>query len=158
MRRFVDAYGATAVEKAAERIVTDLKKAGPYYTGHFEENWVVRAGDVRIEATQDNPLSASEKRLAASDGTLPLNRRITPTPIPKIDPDGDLSVTIGNRASYRNQAMDLVPGRVRDNANNTAPRDWYAIYTEGGPLSKALQIAAKEAGQDKRIRGFKSDK
>ena len=23
------------------RVVDDLKKAGPYYTGEFEENWVV---------------------------------------------------------------------------------------------------------------------
>lgn len=158
LRAYVEQCGAVSAEKAAKRIVDDLKEAGPYYTGHFEEQWVVLPGDKRVPANVDNPISQTEMRNGARDGVFPLNRRRTEVPIPKLDPKGDPAYTIGNRASYRNIAMDLEPGRYDDSRQNTAPQDWYVTYIQAGGLKKALGQGAKDAANDPRVKGFKRTK
>ena len=50
LRQYIDQVGKTIAAACAEEIVTDLKKIGPYFSGEFEENWVVVAGDKRIPA------------------------------------------------------------------------------------------------------------
>ena len=146
LRTWVDNIKNEVSRQAAEQIVLDLKEIGPYWTGTFEKSWVVRQGDVRIPA-----FTEPKERTA-----FPSQRKITP--IKKVEPPrGRKSVffTIGNTTTYRNVALDLVPGRIKAGGNETAPQDWFRTYVEGGNLRLTLQQVTKRTAQDPKIRGFK---
>lgn len=145
LRTWVDNIKNEVSQKAAEQIVLDLKEIGPYWTGTFEESWVVRPGDVRIPAS-----TPARERTAFAQP-----RKITPIQVAK--PRGRKSVffTIGNTAEYRNVALDLIPGRVKRGGNETAPQDWFRTYVEGGNLRLTLQQVTGRVAQDPKIRGFK---
>lgn len=145
LRTWVDNIKNEVSQKAAEQIVLDLKEIGPYWTGTFEESWVVRPGDTRISAS-----TPARERTAFAQP-----RKITPIQVAK--PRGRKSVffTIGNTAEYRNVALDLVPGRVKGGGNETAPQDWFRTYVEGGNLRLTLQQVTGRVAQDPKIRGFK---
>ena len=149
-RKWLDGVSEETARAGAQEIVTDLKKAGPYWSGHFEERWEVKGGDVRIPADVPHPLSARDSWQGWSDGTLPLNRRVTPVDIPQ----GFTQFTIGNRAKYRDVAMDLLPGRFDTDKNNTADKDWYVKYTQGGGMAKALERATGTASRSPKVKGF----
>lgn len=145
LRTWVDNIKNEVSQEAAEQITLDLKEIGPYWTGVFERSWVVRPGDVRIPAT-----TPSEERTP-----YPRSRVITPVNVPK--PSGRKSVffTIGNTAEYRNVALDLLPGRIKNGSSATAPQDWFRSYVEGGNLRLTLQQVTGRVAQDPKIRGFK---
>lgn len=149
LRTWVDNIKNEVSQKAAEQIVLDLKEIGPYWTGTFEESWVVRPGDVRIPASTE-----PRERTAFAQP-----RKITPIRVAK--PKGRKSVffTIGNTTTYRNVALDLVPGRIKAlgpaGGNETAPQDWFRTYVEGGNLRLTLQQVTGRVAQDPKIRGFK---
>jgi len=145
LRTWVDNIKNEVSQKAAEQIVIDLKDIGPYWTGTFEESWVVRPGDVRIQGTR----KAGERTPFAKP------RKITPVKVAK--PTGRESVffTIGNTTEYRNVALDLVPGRIKSGGNETAPQDWFRTYVEGGNLRLTLEQVTDRVAQDPKIRGFK---
>ena len=149
-RKWLDNVSEETARAGAKEIVTDLKQAGPYWSGHFEESWEVRGGDVRIPADSEHPLSARDSWQGWSDGNLPLNRRITPVDIPQ----GFTQFTIGNRAKYRDVAMDLLPGRFETDKNNTADKDWYIRYVQGGGMKKALERATGIASKSPKVKGF----
>ena len=151
-REWLDDVSEETARAGVAEIVQDLKTRGPYWTGHFEESWVVEPGDVRIPATDDNPLSADEKWEGWASKTLPLPRRVTPVPIPT----GFHQFTIGNKASYRNIALDLVPGRFEPGRANTAPQDWYQACIQGGGMAAALERGTNTASRNPKIRGFNS--
>jgi len=108
------------LEEAAEQVVYDLKREGPYYTGFFESLWEVNPGKKAIRADIANPLKVPKE---------PLTREYTDAYIP---PSPNLmGYTIGNRAQYRAFALDLVPGkgaRSADGARLTAPKKWFDTY------------------------------
>lgn len=148
LRAYTQAVGQTISRKAAEQIVKDLIELGPWYSGQFAKNWVVRVGDVRIPATVD------------SDGMKGRTRR-TEIPLPLVPSlrgtgKSKTGYTIGNRTTYRNQAMDLIPGRVENASVLSAPKDWYRTYVEGRGLRNALGFGAEEAAKSPEIRGFKA--
>lgn len=145
LRTWVDNIKNQVSQQAAEQIVLDLKEIGPYWTGTFEESWVVRQGDVRIPA-----FTQPKERTP-----FPLQRKITPIKV--APPKGRKSVffTIGNTTTYRNVALDLIPGRVKGGGNETAPQDWFRTYVEGGNLRLTLQQVTNRVAQDPKIRGFK---
>ena len=145
LRTWVNNIKNEVSREAAEQIVLDLKEIGPYWTGTFEESWVVRPGDVRIPAFTPAP-----KRTAFAQ-----RRRVTPIKV--AEPKGRKSVffTIGNTTEYRNVALDLLPGRIKAGGNETAPQDWFRTYVEGGNLRLTLQQVTKRVAQDPKIRGFK---
>ncbi len=109
------------LEQAAEKVVIDLKREGPYWSGQFESLWQVNPG---------------KRAVSANIATAPfvprraLPRKITPIDVPKSPNLG--GYTIGNRAQYRIYAMDLKPtprGRQGGNAPNaTAPPNWFDTY------------------------------
>lgn len=144
-RTWVDNIKNEVSQQAAEQIVLDLKEIGPYWTGTFEQSWVVRPGDTRIGAT-----TIAKERTAT-----PQTRQITPIRVAK--PQGRKSVffTIGNTTTYRNVAMDLEPGRVKAGGRETAPQDWFRTYVEGGNLRLTLQQVTNRVAQDPTIRGFR---
>ena len=137
----------------AKEIVTDLKKEGPYWTGEFEEAWVVLPGDKRVPADKQSALTKREKLDGWESGEFPLGRRITDTPIPQ----GVTTLTIGNRMKYRNIAMDLEPGRT-PKTGNTAEPDWFVKYAQGQGLKSALERATLEAANTPRVKGFRGPK
>ena len=131
---WVDNIKNTVSQEAAARIVDDLKKSGPYWSGDFESAWVVKAGDQQVSANRQ----PSEDRPPA-----PLPRQVTPTPVPKPTGRKSIDYTIGNEMVYRNVALDIEQGRIKKGGNETAPQDWYRTYTEGGKLRQGLREVTK---------------
>lgn len=150
-REWVGEIKQTTAREAATRIVGELIFLGPWYSGQFAKNWVVKVGDVRIPASVE-PYSGFKGRTARTEVPLPV--------IPSLRGTGsgkDVGYTIGNRTTYRNVAMDLEPGRVERARFLSAPKDWYRTYVEGGSLRDTLRDAAFAASQNPRIKGFKKN-
>ena len=78
--------------------------------------------------------------------------------IPQLSKGQKSEYTIGNQMEYRNIALDLVPGRFEAGRNNTAPRNWYALYVMGAGLQEALRRATGKASADPRIKGLRAAK
>ena len=152
-------------QETAREIVKDLQYLGPWYSGEFGKNWVVRAGQTSIGATKKRPNSFNFLNPDAdTPNSKPLDdegkpsRSAMPGPaggVPR--PKGRKSIfyTIGNRMEYRNIALDLVPGRFDKNKRNTAPQDWYVLYAEGGLLRKRLEQSTQRVANLPKISGFK---
>lgn len=154
--RYLREVATVTCEKAAEEVTTDLKEKGPYWTGQFEESWVLRPGDVSIPGNDADILSKREKLQGWEDGSLPLTRRVSDFNVPEPSFDGKAAkITIGNTSAYRGIATDLLPGRYENGKRNTAPRDWFVSYLQGGAAGQALRRATSEAANDPRIKGFK---
>ena len=104
------------VQDAAEKVVFDLKRAGPYYTGVFETLWQVNAGNFAVKPNVDNPLETPDK---------PAARSYTVAEVP--ESPNLAGYAIGNRAKYRLIALDIVGDRG-DRKGRTAPKNWYDLY------------------------------
>jgi len=135
-----------ASERVAHDVTLELKKRGPYWSGDFEENWEVKAGQTSIRAD-----------VAGIDWSLVperLDKQITPPIVPPAD-DRLLGYTIGNRMEYREIAMDLRPGpdgRFRWQwAGSSAQRNWYENYLGGGDARATIERATTMA---MRLGGF----
>ena len=144
-REFLEVASKEIASTAAREITNDLKQRGPYWSGHFEEQWEVKPGNVSIPADSEHPFSPRERWQAHDDNTMPLPRRTTPVQIPQ---NAD-QLTIGNRAAYRDIAMDLLPGRVEPGKRNTAKQDWFLTYVQGGGINQALRRATNEVEKSK---------
>ena len=148
---YLEEVTQVTAKEAATRIVGELVFLGPWYSGEFAKNWVVRTGDKRIPATVPEP-----------NIFVRTPRRVLPAPvIPSLLGTGskkNVGYTIGNRTVYRNVAMDLVPGRTENAREISAPQDWYRTYIEGGSLRDTLAAATGTAAQSPRIKGFKAYK
>ena len=106
------------VQEAAEQVVFDLKRAGPYWTGVFETLWQVNAGNYAVKANVANPLETP---------STPAARSYTEAEVPESPNLG--GYTIGNRADYRLYAMDILGDPLRgDKKGRTAPKNWYETY------------------------------
>ena len=107
------------LQEAAEQIVYDLKREGPYYTGFFETLWEVQPGKTKIVANIANPLKVPK---------TPAARSYTTAEVPESPDLG--GYTIGNRSEYRLYAQDILKGGARsaEGARLTAPRDWFDTY------------------------------
>jgi hypothetical protein len=148
---YLEEVTQTIAKETATRIVGELVFLGPWYSGEFAKNWVVRIGDKRIPAT-----------VPAPDVFVRTPREVVPAPVvPSLRGTGkkkNVGYTIGNRTMYRNVALDLVPGRTEKAREISAPQDWYRTYIEGGSLRDTLQAAVSAAAQNPRVKGFKSSK
>lgn len=144
-REFLEVASKEIASTAAREITKDLKQRGPYWSGHFEEQWVVERGNVSIPADSEHPQTARQRWQAHDDGINPQPRRTTPVQIPQ----NASQLTIGNRAAYRDIAMDLLPGRVEPGKNNTADQDWFTRYVQGGGINQALRRATNEVEKSK---------
>ena len=107
------------LQEAAEQIVYDLKRDGPYYTGFFETLWEVQPGKTKIVANIANPLKVPK---------TPAARSYTTAEVPESPNLG--GYTIGNRSEYRLYAQDILKGGARsaEGARLTAPKDWFDTY------------------------------
>ena len=106
-------------QEAAEQVVYDLKREGPYFTGFFETLWEVQPGKTKIVANIANPLKVPK---------TPAARSYTTAEVPESPNLG--GYTIGNRSEYRLYAQDILKGGARsaEGARLTAPKDWFDTY------------------------------
>jgi len=159
VRAYLEEVKQTVAKEAATRVVGELIFLGPWYTGQFARNWVVRVGDVTIPAEVPPRMPRPYIRGI---------RKVIPLPaVPSLrgtGPKKAVGYTIGNRMTYRNLAMDLEPGRLFDGTadqiakTGSAPQDWYRTYIEGGSLQDALEAATGIAAADPKIKGFRSSR
>jgi len=107
------------LQEAAEQVVYDLKREGPYYTGFFETLWEVQPGKTKIVANIANPLKVPK---------TPAARSYTTAEVPESPNLG--GYTIGNRSEYRLYAQDILKGGARsaEGARLTAEKDWFDTY------------------------------
>jgi len=127
------------VALAADRIVSDLQREGPDWTGDFKNNWVIALDDVEIPAT----VPRREVIPGAPLGTT--TKKIKAPPIPGKKSFNKIKYTIGNRTQYRAIAMDLDPEQERtkprangSQPNNTADKDWFETYLNAGQIDRAI--------------------
>ncbi len=136
---------------AAGKIVVDLVKVGPWYSGDFAESWVVKPGG-EGQRIKPNKKSRSPRPKKKTE-----RRPVGNIPFPATLRGSKYNTyVIGNEMEYRDIAMDLKPGRVERAKEISAVRDWYRLYTE-----VAMKITLKEAYdiaiQDPKIRGYKKN-
>ena len=146
-RTWVGEITQVTAREAAKEVVKELIVLGPWYSGQFAKNWVVRAGDVRIPAVVPQESKIKTPRVEIP---LPVISSLRGTGAKK-----NIGYSIGNRTEYRNIALDLVEGRIKNPEKASAPQDWYRTYAEGGGLVSTLKKATGIAAQDPKIRGFK---
>ena len=148
-------------QEAAREIVKDLQFLGPWYSGDFGKNWVVKPGITSIGATKKR---RSSFRFLTPDAPIPNSKPGTtqaqmPGPVggvPRARGRKSINYTIGNRMEYRNIAMDLVPGRFDKAKRNTAIQDWYVLYVEGASgasLRRRLEVSTNRVANLPKIKG-----
>ena len=157
-REWIGEVTQVTAKEAATQIVGRLIFLGPWYSGQFARNWVVKVGDVRIPATVEG-----ENRFAPEGGFKARTARqlVDLPPVPSLRGTGKkktVGYTIGNRVTYRNIALDLVPGRVENAREISAPRDWYRDFIEAGGLRDVLASSVGTAAANPKIKGFKGDR
>lgn len=128
------------------KIVNDLKEEGPYWSGQFEESWVVKEGSVEIPATDPpKPDRSGPKNFT---GPSPVKN------LPKAKGRKTQNFSIGNTTTYRDIAMDLDPERRRTEPradgspkNNTADPDWYLNYMQNKLYSVVPEVVNRTANR-----------
>ena len=148
---WVERVKNVTAKEAAELIVSELQDDGPAWTGEFRNNWVIVTGTgKRIPATKETSYNKEQRT----------NPRLEPKKTikaPKFKGRKDNGYTIGNVMKYRDIALDLDPGgfRTAGAKQNTAPKDWYINFVQGGKMRQILEAATLKAAKDPTIRGFK---
>jgi len=151
IREYAEEITQVLAQTAAKEIVADLIFLSPWYSGHFANSWEVRIGDVRIPADSPPlPYLQRQTRTTRQQPTIPTVPSLRGTGSKKV-----VGYTIGNRATYRNIAMDLVPGRTQNAREISAPQDWYVKYVQTELLTR-LGKSVANASRNPRIKGFKS--
>ena len=159
---WVDRIKNITAKEAAELIVSELQEdgVGPAWTGEFRNNWVIVTGTgKRIPAVKESSYTRTE-RYTENPPLYEPKKTIT---APKFKGRKDNGYTIGNVMKYRDIALDLDPGGWRtqpkndgEPKNNTAPKDWYIRFVQGGRLREILEAATLKTAKDPKIRGFKA--
>ena len=146
-RTWIGEITQVTAQEAAKQVVKDLIVLGPWYSGQFAKNWVVKVGDVRIPAVVPQGDKIKTPRVEIP---MPVVPSLRGTGAKK-----NVGYSIGNRTEYRNIALDLVPGRIKNPDTASAPQNWYQTYAEAGGLVSTLKKATGIAAQNPKIRGFK---
>jgi len=152
---WIDRVKNVTAQEAAELIVEELQDDGPAWTGEFRNNWVIVSGTgQRISATKESGYNREQR----FNPRIEARQKIK---APKLKGRGTSGYTIGNQMSYRDIALDLDPNGWRTQPTkkgpktNTAPKDWYINFVQGGKMRQILEAATLKAAKDPTIRGFK---
>ena len=149
---WVNTIGTELSEAVARDIVIDLKIEGPYWSGEFEANWVVKRGAVG---------GAANKVSAFGDFPERKQRTITDITIPPATGKGTITYSIFNQMKYRDVALDLVSGRLGNSGNRSysdqPPQDWYLKYLQTR-LGTRLKQTTGEVARLPKIKNFKGRK
>lgn len=152
-REYLEEVKQVVAETTAKEIIGDLVFLSPWYSGHFANSWEVRVGDVRIPADSPPPPESQRRsRTPRQQPTIPTVPSLRGTGSKKV-----VGYTFGNRATYRNIAMDLEPGRTENAREISAPQDWYVKYAQS-TLQTRLGKSVAAAANSPRIKGFRSNR
>ena len=148
LNAWVDMIKNEISETAARDIVIDLKIKGPYWSGEFEANWVVKRGSTGVAATKQSQYGYFPERK---------ERDITDVIIPPAKGRGNITYSISNAMRYRDVALDLLPGRL-SKAGNTSyadqpAQDWYQTYADT-QLRDRLQKSTGKVARLPKIKNF----
>ena len=161
VRTWVENIKNEVSQETAREIVKDLQFLGPWYSGDFGNNWVVRSGITSIGATKKRRssfefLTPDAARPNSKPGTTQAQMPGPLGGVPRARGRKSINYTIGNRMEYRNIALDLVPGRYEDGKRNTAIQDWYVLYVEGvsgASLRRRLEVSTNRVANLPKIKG-----
>lgn len=149
LNAYVDKIKNTLSEAAARDIVIDLKIAGPYWSGEFEQNWVVKRGSVGVAATKQSSFAFLPEKQP---------KDISDFDVPPATGRGNITYSIANRMEYRDIAMDLKPdatGKLRgDRPGRTADKYWYDTYVNT-ELRDRLKKTTDKVARLPRIKNFR---
>ena len=152
LNAYIDAIKNELSENAARDIVIDLKIAGPYWSGEFEANWVVRRGATGVGANKKSSFEEVPKRKP---------RDITDVTIPPATGRKDITYSISNRMIYRDVALDLVSGRLNESGKRSytgqPAQDWYVTYAQT-KLRGRLEKTTGKVARLPRFKNFKGGK
>jgi hypothetical protein len=139
-------------ENTVRDIVIDLKIKGPYWSGEFEANWVVKRGNASVAASKESQFGDFPERK---------QRTITDITIPPATGKGNITYSIGNQMKYRDVALDLLPGRLGKSGNisyaDQPAQDWYETYLQAELESRINKTTGKVANLPG-IKNFKGGK
>nr|BDD46122.1 hypothetical protein 21 [bacterium] len=153
---YVNRVRNVIAQETAELMISELQDDGPAYTGEFRNAWeaVPRLG-ARIPADRESKYTDFLDRLTAP--TEPKKDIQVPPLKGRAKTQG---YTIGNRMEYRNIALDLDPEKWRTTppkTGNTADRDWYLTFVQGGKLNEILRAGTDQAAKNPKVRGFNAN-
>ena len=149
LNAWVDNIKNELSENAARDIVIDLKIAGPYWSGEFEANWVVKRGATGVAASKPSSYGEFPERKP---------RTITDVTIPPASGRGSITYSIANQMEYRDIALDLKPGRLNQSGqlsySDQPAQDWYVKYVQTQLRTRLEKTTGKVARLPK-IRNFR---
>ena len=149
LNAYIDNVKNELSENAARDIVIDLKVIGPYWSGEFEANWLVKRGSVGGAANKKSAYGAFPERK---------NRTITDVFIPPARGRGNITYSIFNQMVYRDVALDLVPGRLNQSGKLSYSDQpgpfWYDKYV-ATQLRERLQKTTNKVARLPQIKNFK---
>jgi hypothetical protein len=161
VRAWVENIKNEVSQDTAREIVKDLQFLGPWYSGDFGNNWVVKSGITSIGATKKRRpdfefLTPNAALPNSKPGTVQAQMPGPAGGVPRARGRKSINYTIGNRMEYRNIAMDLVPGRFDKAKRNTAIQDWFVLYVEGASgasLRRRLEVSTNRVANLPKIKG-----
>ena len=143
--------------EAAVDIVASLKYFGPYWTGEFQDNWVILKGDSRAKRRPSEQTSRNKKP-----------KNLTPVrsvPLVKYT-GGKFRFSIDNEMKYTPYALDLLPIDTPDGPmtrgmfpgqTSILGNDWYRQYVQGGYLKEDLERAGFKIANNPKVKGYSTD-
>lgn len=158
---------------AAEKIVADLQKRGPGWTGRFSNSWQIDGPQGQIAKGDGQEGQARPVKLPGLLFTGPQAARVL---LRTIGAKDKVIFRVSNFAPYADQARDLAPydpekpltdnikpivkrgtrapggrrGELQGSGGNriTAPLDWYSTYVGGGFMDKVIEVTMNGIKRD----------
>ena len=156
-RTWIGEITQSLAKESAEEITKGLIQAGPWYSGEFAKNWAIEVGDKNIPADVE-PRGRRETE-DTRNSIVPVAPSLRGTGAKQV-----VGYSIMNRVTYRDIAMDLIPGRVKKESVDgepinriSAPEDWYRKFVESGPMTDLLKESVNVVAQNPKIRGFSKE-
>jgi len=131
-----------AVQRVAYDVTSELKKIGPYWTGQFEEAWIIEKGEATI-------LPSILDKYKGNRPETPMPRKLTSTWIDQSNSGMKTNYTIGNTMEYAKIAMDMSGNRA-SRPGRTAKPYWFQNFfvspEKDAIMSKAVGVAFNSIG------------
>jgi hypothetical protein len=162
--RFAVAAFSRAPAAASEKVVVDLQKLGPAWTGRFSNSWQI-ASESRVVSGSGN--KGNPQKISAP---LLTGKELLFKPVVKYTIS---NFATGPQGPYALKAMDLEEGvfinpgtpplkpadrgtrtnGIRGQLNisgegpnrRTAPLDWFTTYTKGGAIDRTIRVSFEQA-------------
>ena len=158
LKAYADGVTQAIHAEAANDIVMSLKYFGPYWSGEFEESWVVlREG----QSAKRRPGSRERRGQKQARKVTPLKSM----PVAK-GSRGRFIFNIDNEMKYTPYALDLIPIDTEQGPmtrgmfpGQTSPlgNGWYRTYIEAGYLREDLERAGFKIANDPKVKGYTTD-